>query len=845
MPHDAKDISEPVGKSGETIPGLAWEQCLDAMMVLDRAWKVLAMNPAAEAMLSTASRQLQGKILWQSQPQLLESPVFVALQQAMDQRQTMEVEEYFARPDRWYVLRAVPCGIGLMLHGRDVTQEHKQQFQQKQQLTYQNQLLAVTQEGILGINPKGQISFANPAAAKILGVDACALVGQTVYSFLEPVTDVEDKQSADEVTPLQCLTSLAQHSTKPMRMLIHPADRSTQPVEVSYYPLVPGQPASGGVMHLRCRRWESQVRDMVEQSRGFLRAVLDTLPTHMCIIDHNGTIIDVNQAWRGFALANHHADPSGGLGTNYLNICQQVHGETHEQAHEVALRLRELLDGKCDSFEVEYSCHAPNEPRWFVMRVSRLEREGQIFAVIGHDNITQRKLAEMRSYHDSTHDALTGLPNRVLFQQRLKKRLQRAHALNDHQYVVLFIDLDHFKNVNDSLGHNVGDELLRQGADYLLKALRQALEEQELPGDSFVLARQGGDEFMVLLEKIPSMAVLRNLLSRLQPDGGLAFQIQGHEVFTSASIGVVFGNAHYNNTEDLVRDGDTAMYHGQGQGRGRYELFDQPCMNQAARRMLLEQDLRKAIDGRQFELYYQPIFDLESGNVLSLEALVRWRREDGTYVAPNDFIPLAEETDLILPLGKWVVEEACRRLGQWSKTHPAAADLAIHVNLSQRQLCAQDNLIQFIQTAVETGGIKPQQLHLEITESAIMTNPDVAGVQLQSLRALGVKIDIDDFGTGYSSLSYLHRLPLDGLKIDRAFVANLAKRRDYPAVVQAIVALAHNLNMHVVAEGIETRDQLVQLQALECDAGQGYFFAKPLTIEGVRDLLTEKMARVA
>ncbi len=816
------------------------EALSEPVMQLDCQWRITYLNSAAAELFSRSRDTLIQSDFWQSLPQTLGSPIFAAFQRALNQNTHVQVEDYFPRQDRWYAFDVTPNQQGLFIHGRDMTTSRKTRHQEEQRVRHESQLLAAVSHGVLGLSRHGQITYANPAAGELFGCAAPLLIGQTIHNCL-----IADAYAPDTAGSLMCTISQARHLTSPTPLTLRRADGTPQPVIITFNPLPLGEGATGGVMLLSCRRPQIQMNDLLERSRGFLRSVLDTLPTHLCILDHNGTIIDVNQAWRSFATENQCPDPTGGLGTNYLMLCQGVQGEALPQAREVAQQLSELLKGCRADFEIEYPCHAPNEQRWFLMRVTRFERDGQVYAVVVHHNITQRKLAEMRSLHDSMHDSLTGLPNRVLFQQRLKKRLEQAQKTNDYQFAVLFLDLDHFKNVNDSLGHSIGDKMLQHAAGELQIKLRVLLQEQELSSDSFVVARQGGDEFMVLFEEMPSLAIMRNLLSRLHPDDGLHFKIDDHDVFTSASMGVVFGDPRYTDTEALVRDADTAMYRAKANGRGRYEFFDQAMHVQAAQRMLLEQDLRRAIDSQQFELHYQPIFELESGKVLALEALVRWSRGDGSYVSPNDFIPLAEETDLIVPLGKWVVEEACRQLGQWCKTHPEAAELAMHVNLSQRQLCAQDNLVQFVRQAIVDGGIRPAQLHLEITESAIMTNPELAGVQLQSLRAIGVKVDIDDFGTGYSSLSYLHRLPLDGLKIDRAFVGNLARRRDYPAVVQAIVALAHNLNMHVVAEGIETRNQLVQLQTLECDAGQGYFFAKPLTVAGVRELFTQKISKVA
>jgi diguanylate cyclase (GGDEF)-like protein len=453
-------------------------------------------------------------------------------------------------------------------------------------------------------------------------------------------------------------------------------------------------------------------------------------------------------------------------------------------------------------------------PRRFEMTASDLLDDPTVRGlVLNYSDITERAQYEERLAQQAFHDPLTGLPNRALFQDRLEQALrQRGRTVG-----LLFIDLDHFKVVNDSLGHDAGDQLLCDVAERLADCLR----------DGDTLARLGGDEFTVLLPNIAgpqdALAVAHRIESRLKPP----FDLPGQSVFVSASIGVATGVALEDRSEALLRDADAAMYEAKARGRARHAMFDIAMHTRAVTRLAIETDLRRAIDNHQLELHYQPIKWLKGDQIVGVEALLRWRRPDGTLIPPGDFVPVAEETGLIRPIGRWVLHEACRQLASWRSELPQAANLSVSVNVSARQL-QNASLVEDVEAALAESGLDPGSLILELTESAVVENLEGAAATLQQLKWMSVQLAMDDFGTGYSSLSSLSQMPLDILKIDQSFVARLDHDADGRAVVYAIISLATALGVRVTGEGVETSAQLSTLIELDCDHGQGFLLGRPV-----------------
>ncbi|MEP6524005.1 EAL domain-containing protein [Microcoleus vaginatus DQ-U2] len=447
--------------------------------------------------------------------------------------------------------------------------------------------------------------------------------------------------------------------------------------------------------------------------------------------------------------------------------------------------------------------------------------------------VTGVGVSAYRKLYDAFHDSLTGLPNRDLFVDCLGRAIANTRGRRSYLFAVLFLDLDRFKVINDSLGHLVGDELLMA----VVLRLRAIIG----PGDT--VARVGGDDFAILVRNIDVDSAV-DLADRIHQALIVPFELKGQEVFVTASIGIALGGESATVSEQpehLLRDAHTAMYRAKALGTGRYQVFNASMHALAVERLQLETDLRMALKRQEFLLHYQPFVSLASGRIIGFEALVRWQHPLRGLIPPMKFIPVAEETGAIVPLGEWVLEEACRQLGLWEGMFDFAQPLIMSVNLSGKQF-SQPDLVDRIQVILETTGLSPESLKLEITESVVMDDVESAIAVLKQMKALNVKLGIDDFGTGYSSLSYLSRFPTDTLKVDKSFVGRmeLESEGENVAIVRTIVALAHALGMDVIAEGVETAAQLAKLRSIGCEYGQGYFFAKPLPSEAATALMASE-----
>jgi diguanylate cyclase (GGDEF)-like protein len=431
-------------------------------------------------------------------------------------------------------------------------------------------------------------------------------------------------------------------------------------------------------------------------------------------------------------------------------------------------------------------------------------------------DVTERHLVDEQLREAALHDPLTGLPNRTLFMGLLERALTQSKRSGNRLFGTLFIDVDRFKAVNDRLGHFIGDQLLT--------AVKNRLQACVRSGD--VIARLGGDEFTVLLNDLRHADEVTLTTSRIKESFATPFQLEGNEVFVTVSIGVALSSTGYTRAEDILRDADTAMYRAKALGRNRHQIFDVSLRAHAIGRANLENDIRLGIERGEFHLCYQPIVSLATEQLVSFEALLRWKRRDGRVMMPTEFIPIAEETGLIDVVGIWSLREACKQLASWTHRLAPAAQLGMTVNVSSRQLMHPE-FIEHVAAAVRDAGIRPDRLCLEITETTLIHSLDVAAGVLSELRALGVQVFLDDFGSGYSSLSYLHRFPVNTLKIDRSFIGSLAgATRGQPAIVESIVALARSVGANVIAEGVETRDQLRRLRQLGCGYAQGFLFSE-------------------
>jgi diguanylate cyclase (GGDEF)-like protein/PAS domain S-box-containing protein len=489
------------------------------------------------------------------------------------------------------------------------------------------------------------------------------------------------------------------------------------------------------------------------------------------------------------------------------------------------------LHGETPHFEQEYRIrHREGYYLWVLARgVVVRDDSGTALRMAGSQtDITARKRAEAQLLHDAFHDVLTGLANRALFIDRLQVALASAARKRNGNFAVLFLDLDRFKNVNDSLGHAAGDQLLT--------AIARRLEGFLRPGDT--LARLGGDEFAILVNEVIEVADAVHVAQRVQELLSERFLIDNGEVYISASVGIALSSTGYQTADEILRDADISMYRAKAAGRNRYEIFDREMHKSAVALLKLEMDLRRAVQEGGFVMYYQPIVALGRGRMVGFEGLVRWRHPERGLITPQQFIAVAEETGLIVPIGWWVLAESCRQIAEWQGRYPLDPPLSISVNVSGK-LFMQKDMVKRVVDTLESNRLDPSSLRLEITENILMDHGEPALLKLAELRGLGVQLHIDDFGTGYSSLSYLQRFRYDTLKIDRTFIADMESSGDADVIIETIISLADLLGMNVIAEGIETADQVERLRKMHCPQGQGFWFSRPLAPPDAERLIAD------
>ncbi|GJQ26794.1 MAG: GGDEF domain-containing protein [Phycisphaerae bacterium] len=578
------------------------------------------------------------------------------------------------------------------------------------------------------------------------------------------------------------------------------------------------------------RTFASFISDISERRRSEvelrkLSRVVEQTPTPVIITDVEGKIEFVNQAF--LATSGYAAGEVMGKNPRILKSGQtpaQQYADMWNQLKAGATWRGELCNRRKNG-----------DLYWVLAVISPLkDAQGRITHYVGvQEDITLRKRMEDELRKAARTDALTGLANRALFSDRLHQAVLRARRSKDYRFAVLFLDFDRFKLINDGLGHDAGDELLRDIAERLRHVVRSG-DSISREAREHTTARFGGDEFVMLLDGIKSPDDATIVADRLMTAFAQPFHVGSHEVFATASIGIVSSDlvSEVADVEEVLRNADTAMYEAKLAGKGRYVVFDASMRRRVEERLKLETDLRKALDGGQLFLMYQPIVSLETGEMDGVEALIRWKHPERGLIPPSQFVPIAEEIGLMVPIGEWVLRESCRQFDRWRQNMGNASPRSISVNLSRTQL-AVVNLPAMIGRILEETGVPPSCLHLEITESMAMRDVEFAKRILHGLKQIGCVLCFDDFGTGHSSLSCLHEFPIDVLKIDRSFVANINRGRDFIALIHSANQLAHNLGIRVVAEGIESLDQVGLLLSINCEFGQGYLLGKPMTPEQV------------
>ncbi len=516
----------------------------------------------------------------------------------------------------------------------------------------------------------------------------------------------------------------------------------------------------------------------------------------------------------------------GDIGDNPDEWLKRIHPEDRDR---VRTEIDSHLQGVSPHLEIEHRIeHSDGSYRWILCRGLAVRDDGdEPYRIAGsHSDITARKRVEEQLLREAVRDQLTGLPNRGVIIRAITRSLGRASRRDEYMFAILHLNIDRLRLVNESLGRHAGDRLLGEIASRLQVCVR--------PSD--LLVRLGGDEFGLLLDDIDDATDATRVASRINEAMASPFDLAEREVFATASIGIVVSGAKYQHAEELLRDANTAMSRAKARGTARHEVFDEATHQRALEVLQIETGLRWALERNELVIQYQPIVSLETGKISGLESLVRWNHPDLGIVPPDDFIPLAEETGLIVPIGWQVLSKSCQQMKEWRTELPPSSPIDLSVNLSTKQFM-QPDIVDQIQCALKEAELDPTCLRLEMTESALMENAEIVFPLLTELQSLNVRLYMDDFGTGYSSLSYLHKLPIDTLKIDRSFVMDLGLREEALEIVRTIVTLAHNLKMQVVAEGVETQEQVTMLRGLGCEYAQGFYFSKPVDGATVTDLL--------
>jgi diguanylate cyclase (GGDEF)-like protein len=574
------------------------------------------------------------------------------------------------------------------------------------------------------------------------------------------------------------------------------------------------------VLHaLQRHRAEQQTRQYLQLARG----LLDALEAPSCALSAIGDISAVNGAWRAFMTHNGGDPDACGEGSNYLRICDAVADDSAESATAAAVGqgLRSVLDGRLARYQHEYPCHGPQVERWFSVRISPTDIDGTRGAVVSHVDITELHSVQQALSHQALHDHLTGLPNRMLLNDRLSQALSDS-ARRGCLVGVAFVDLDHFKRINDSLGHPAGDAILAQVAERFSALLRA----------TDTLSRFAGDEFVVVWRELASAEDVTLLSERLVSALDEPFNVGTTSVVVSASVGVAVGTLPQT-VEEMLQAADAAMYDAKHRGRGRVRVYSNELRQGAEDRMATEVALRSALARSELVLHYQPVIDLTTGEAIAIEALARWQHPERGLLAPYHFIPVAESSGLVVPLGAWALRQAC---GDTAALTGIGRDLDVAVNLSVRQL-TQSDVVKHVRDALALSGLAPRRLILEVTESAVMEDEAGAAAAIKALSGLGVRIAIDDFGTGYSSMLHLRRYAIDVLKLDREFVSGIGVSQADEAICSSVVSLAGAVGATSIAEGVETEQQYATLKMLGCQQAQGFLWSPAVPIDALERAL--------
>jgi len=822
------------------------ESITDAFFALDPQWSFTYLNQRAEVLLQRQRDQVLGHNFWYEFPDTLTTGCSRQFRRAMAQRKPITFEGYFDSLQRWFEIHVYPTQDGLAVYFHDITERidtYERLHHQIQREQALNQVLRSIRESL-------DLDVIFTTAARAIS-DLLRAKVVHIQSYIEAEGwQVIAEHRTDASAPSLLKTSLIPPD--------HPLSQQLQRFEVAQVSALPGvtgtvgqwllvplktsRPLPWGCLGLQRQRslgpWQPSAVELVQtiadqlaiaiqqgetlqqarqelqerqRAEARLKEAQRIARTGSWEVDlATGHITWSEEMYRIYGLSPSHAP---------LTLPEQlVYLEEPDRSQWQRTLLHTLNTG--EPFTLDGLLHLPEGDlrpvQWMgqVMRGS-CQTLGRLFGTL--TDITERKQIEAQLFYQAHHDPLTHIPNRAYFMQQMHRVVDHGQTHPGYHFAVLFVDLDRFKVINDSLGHQAGDELLVECAHRLKGAVRQ----------EDLVARLGGDEFAILLDPVHDAQEPERVADRIHQALRLPYTLVGREIFVSASVGITSSLNASGAAEDVLRDADLAMYQAKAQGRGCSALFSPDMHEQVNAQLALENDLRRALERQELVLHYQPIVAVDTGELIGFEALVRWHHPRLGLVTPDKFIPLAEETGLILSVGNWIQRTACHQLRQWQECYPQAAPLIMSVNLSVKQF-ANPQLISDIDQVLAETGLTTRQLRLEITESALIDNPTHAETVLAALRQRGIRLCIDDFGTGYSSLSMVHQFPVHILKIDRSFVQNLNEGQRGVAMVQAVLALANSLGMTTVAEGVETPGQVETLRELGCPAAQGYWFAPPL-----------------
>jgi len=770
----------------------------DAYLELNNKMECIFANTKAESLFDVCVSSLLGKNIWDYLPEL-GSYLYKPLIKAQQDQSMVETEIFYSPKDIWLETHLYTSQDGISMYLRDITARKQVETALRESERYQRAILTNIADGIITTDKQGVILSFNPAAERIYGYSANEAIGNTLDILI-------DKDLEEVVNQLTHYYNTKGTETVGLNrdVTAKRKDGSLFPVEITITEMLMDE----------SQQFVGIIRDVTERRRAeeqlhLADRIFESNNEGIVITDQNSRILRVNTAFLRITGYTEHEvmgktpkllSSGRHSETFYLNMWQQIKEHGHWQGE---------IWNKRKNGEIY--------PEWLSISTVHDKNNGISNFVAIFSDISEKKENEQRIYHMAHHDALTGLLNRNMFNLELNEALVSASKCNG-LLAVLYIDLDHFKKVNDTLGHPVGDELLKIIAKRLTNLLRSSDQ----------VCRIGGDEFIVLLQNITqadhASKIAQNIIDQLTQPINLAKR----ELFIGASIGVAMFPQDAMNADDLVCNADAALFRAKQMGRNNFQFYSNDMNARAADRLDLESKLRHALDAQEFVLYFQPQLDLQKKKIIGVEALVRWLHPELGLVSPADFIPLLEETGLIIPVGEWILMRACLQARSWKKA--GLGDIRVAVNISPHQFLYSD-IIQTVDDAIKITGLPAHLLELEITEGSIMEDAEHNIRRLQLLSDMGVQLAIDDFGTGYSSLAYLKRFPIDALKIDQSFIRDMHQNKEDANIATAIISLGKSFDLRIVAEGVEQAQVLKQLNTLDCDEAQGYFISRPLSEE--------------